>query len=93
MEEFVRHYLKLKAFLTVVDCKDEEVSLQLHKLKAESLIQSEFLKELYVNHESLHEFRKDLLKLIYKTLKDIEDLDELDNFTQYLESVRHMAEL
>ena len=80
MKEFIKHYFELKDLLTRLDCQEEEINAELNKLKVESIIYSEFLREYYTKDMSLHIFREDLLNFIFKHAENIDYAEEMKEF-------------
>lgn len=80
MEAFIKHYFELKDFLTRVNPTDDEINNEIIKLKVDSIINAEFLKHFYTKQMRLHEFKEDLLKLIFKHAENIDYADELKEF-------------
>lgn len=85
MELFIKHYFQLKDLLTRLDSQNEEINSEINNLRAESIINAEFLKQYYIEQVSLHNFRKDLLNFIFKHAENIEDTDEMKEFIRIVQ--------
>lgn len=80
MELFIKHYFEIKDFLTRVNCQEEEINAELNKLRVDSIVNAEFLKEYYTKQMSLHTFREDLLNFIFKHAENIDNTYEMKEF-------------
>jgi len=80
MKLFIKHYFELTDFLTRVECQGEEINSELNKLRVDSIVNTEFLREYYTKQMTLHNFREDLLKFIFKHAEDIDNTYEMKEF-------------
>ena len=80
MDIFIKHYFELKDLLTRLETQNEEINHEINILRADSIVNAEFLKDFYNKQLSLHAFRKDLLKFIFKHIENIDDTDEMKEF-------------
>ena len=85
MELFIKHYFELKDLLTRLETKDEEINSEINNLRADSIVNAEFLKDFYYTQLSVHTFRKDLLKFIFKHTENIDNTDEMKEFLKIVE--------
>ena len=80
MKSFIKHYFEMQDFLTRVECQNEEINSELNKLRVDCIVNAEFLKEFYTNQLTVHNFRTDLLKFIFKHTENIDNALELKEF-------------
>ena len=80
MKSFIKHYFEMQDFLTRVECQNEEINAELNKLRVDSIVNAEFLKEFYTKQLAVHNFRTDLLKFIFKHAENIDNTLELKEF-------------
>lgn len=80
MKLFIKHYFELKDLLTRLETQDEEINSEINNLRADSIVNAEFLRDFYTKQIGVHKFRKDLLNLIFKHAENIDDTDEMKEF-------------
>jgi len=82
MRLFIKHYFELIDFLNRVECQNEneEINSELNKLRIDCIVNAEYLKQFYTNDLSVHNFRTDLLKFIFKHAENIDNAIEMKEF-------------